>query len=171
MGRAYRFPTVNELFQSLADAEQRADQQSQSPAGDLDLLDLTGEYRKVDAFNGAVGLFNPRVSLFLDDRWNAIVSQSSIGPTGQIITQNTNLDNARFRGVERRGHDEGHSHRLGWISRAASPSSTRKSCPTAMRSAFTGGMPAGSPLPDGRRHSALQGMQYPRVPRIRIRRV
>jgi iron complex outermembrane receptor protein len=66
--------------------------------------DLTGEYRKIDAFGGAIGLFNPRISLFLDDRWNAIASQTTLSIFGTQVSQNANLDKVRFRGIEAAAH-------------------------------------------------------------------
>jgi iron complex outermembrane recepter protein len=168
MGRAYRFPTVNELFQSLATTSSVLINNPNLQPEISTSWDLTGEYRKVDAFDGRIGLFNPRVSLFLDDRWNAIVSQSSLGPTGQIISQNTNLDKARFRGVEGAivmkdiltpGLD--YSGSVTFVD--------AKILSNGNALSFTGGA-SGSPFPTAG-GILLQGMQYPRVPRIRIRSV
>jgi len=100
MGRAYRFPTVNELFQSLSTPNSVTINNPNLQPEICTCYDLTGEYRWVDAFGGSVGLFVPRISLFLDERWNAIVSQRAIDALGRQVTQNANLDRARFRGVE-----------------------------------------------------------------------
>jgi iron complex outermembrane receptor protein len=168
MGRAYRFPTVTELFQSLTTPSSVLVNNPNLQPEISTSWDLTGEYRKVDAFGGRVGLFNPRVSLFLDDRWNAIVSQSSIGPTGQIVTQNTNLDKARFRGVEAAvvmkdiltpGLD--YSGSVTFVD--------AKILSDGSALTLTGGA-SGSPFPTAG-GILLNGMQYPRVPRIRIRSV
>lgn len=168
MGRAYRFPTVNELFQSLATSSTLVINNPNLQPEISTSWDLTGEYRKVDAFNGAVGLFNPRVSLFLDDRWNAIVSQSSIGPTGQIVTQNANLDKARFRGVEAAiVMKDILTPGLDYSGSVTFVDSKILSNGSAL--ATTGGA-SGSPFPTAG-GIFLNGMQYPRVPRIRIRSV
>ncbi len=98
--RAYRFPTVTELFQSLTGPNSVIVNNPNLQAEICHCYDLTGDYRWVDAFGGAVGLFNPRISLFLDERQNAIVSQRSLDPFGVQTTQNSNIDRARFRGVE-----------------------------------------------------------------------
>ncbi len=168
MGRAYRFPTVTELFQSLATPSTVLVNNPNLQPEISTSWDLTGEYRKVDAFEGRIGLFNPRVSLFLDDRWNVIVSQSSIGPRGQIITQNTNLDKARFRGVEAAivmkdmltpGLD--YSGSVTFVDAKILSNGSALSLI---------GAASGSPFPTAG-GILLNGMQYPRVPRIRIRSV
>ncbi|WP_292528541.1 TonB-dependent receptor [Methylocystis sp.] len=100
IARAYRFPTVSELFQALRGPSSQLINNPNLQPENCTCYDLTGEYRTVDAFRGAIGLFNPRISLFMDDRWNAIVSQSAINGAGIIVTQNANMDKVRFRGVE-----------------------------------------------------------------------
>lgn len=168
VGRAYRFPTVTELFQGLTTPNSVLVNNPNLQPEISTSYDLTGEYRKVDAFNGAIGLFNPRVSLFLDDRWNAIVTQSAIGPTGQIVSQSTNLDKARFRGVEAALVMKD----IYWPGLDFSGSVTfTDSKILSNGSALTFvGAPAGSPFPTAG-GILLEGMQYPRVPRIRIRSV
>jgi iron complex outermembrane receptor protein len=168
MGRAYRFPTVTELFQSLATPSSVVVNNPNLQPEISTSWDLTGEYRKVDAFDGKVGLFNPRVSLFLDDRWNAIITQSSIGPTGQIVSQTTNLDKARFRGVEAAlVAKDIWTPGLDFSGSVTFVDSKILSNGNAL--SFTGGA-SGSPFPTAG-GILLQGMQYPRVPRIRIRSV
>lgn len=100
IARAYRFPTVAELFQALSGPSSQLINNPNLQPENCTCYDLTGEYRTVDAFGGAIGLFNPRISLFMDDRWNAIVSQSAINGAGIIVTQNANMDKVRFRGIE-----------------------------------------------------------------------
>ena len=97
IGRAYRFPTVGELFQTFT-----------GPAGTTlgnpnlqpeisTAYELTGEYTMQNLFGGAIGYARPRVTLFLDDRWNTItVQQNPMTRTTDV----TNLDKTRFRGVE-----------------------------------------------------------------------
>jgi iron complex outermembrane receptor protein len=99
MGRAYRFPTVAELFSdvSIPGTITRANPSLQPEISTS--WDFTQSFRFVDAFNGAVGLVNPRISVYLDDRWNAIErSQTTIG--GVNISTNGNIGHARFRGIE-----------------------------------------------------------------------
>lgn len=49
---------------------------------------------------GIVGLVNPRVSFFWEDRWNAIINQQTINTLGQASTQVMNVNKARMRGIE-----------------------------------------------------------------------
>jgi iron complex outermembrane receptor protein len=100
MGRAYRFPTVTELFQSLSTPNSVAINNPNLQPQVSTAYDFTQSVRIVDAFNGAVGLLTPRVSLFYEDRWNAIVNQSTLSYSGQVATQNLNVNKARFRGIE-----------------------------------------------------------------------
>ncbi len=168
MGRAYRFPTVNELFQSIATTSSVLVNNPNLQPEISTSWDLTGEYRKVDAFNGKVGLFNPRVSLFQDDRWNAIVSQTTLAPTGQLVSQNANLDKARFRGIEGAiVMKDILTPGLDYSGSATFVDSRILSNGSA--SSLTGGA-SGSPFPTAG-GILLNGMQYPRVPRIRIRSV
>jgi iron complex outermembrane receptor protein len=104
IARAYRFPTVTELFQSLSSPSSLIINNPNLQPEICTCYDVTTEYRKVDAFGGAVGLFNPRISFFLDDRWNAIASQTALSAFGTQVTQNANLDKVRFRGVEVAAH-------------------------------------------------------------------
>ncbi len=100
VGRAYRFPTVTELFQNLSTATSTVvNNPYLQPQVSTD-YDFTQSWRWVDAFNGSVGLLNPRVSLFYEDRWNSIFQQTTRGPTNVNTTTNSNLGKARFRGVE-----------------------------------------------------------------------
>jgi iron complex outermembrane receptor protein len=93
-GRAYRMPTVAELFlnsgQTGATTIANPNLQPQVSSA----YDLTGVYRKVDAFNGAVGLLQPRISLFMEDRWNAIFSQSILA--APVLQQHSKLMLARL---------------------------------------------------------------------------
>ena len=99
MGRAYRFPTVSELFTDLSipGTVTRGNPNLQPEISTS--WDFTQSWRFVDSFSGAIGLINPRVSVYLDERWNAIErSQSTIG--GVNVSTNGNIAHARFRGVE-----------------------------------------------------------------------
>ena len=99
MGRAYRFPTVAELFSDLSIPGNSTIANPNLQPEISTSWDFTQSFRFVDTFNGAIGLINPRISVYLDDRWNAIErSQQTVG--GQNITTNGNIARARFRGVE-----------------------------------------------------------------------
>jgi len=150
VGRAYRFPTVNELFQNISTANGDVISNPYLQPEISTSYDLTGEYSWANAFGGYVGLARPRVSLFLDDRWNAIISQTD-NVSGKLTTQNTNLDRARFRGVE--GVIE--MHDVIWKGLNFNGSATFTDSKT-LRDHQT-------PLAEGK--------QYPRVPRIRLRMV
>ena len=99
VGRAYRFPTVTELFQNLSTANTTVVNNPYLQPQVSTSYDFTQSWRWVDAFNGSIGLLNPRVSLFYEDRWNAILQQQTfVG--GINTTTNWNIGKTRFRGVE-----------------------------------------------------------------------
>ena len=171
MGRAYRMPTVAEMFlnsgQTGATTTANPNLQPQVSTA----YDLTGVYRKVDAFNGAVGLLQPRVSLFMEDRWNAIFSQSQFQNTGVATSFQSNVGKALFRGVEAelvtkdmliKGLDYSGSITF---TDAHIVSNNQLLAPYFSGTApcYPGVCFASGPL--------LAGNQYPRIPRIRIRSV
>lgn len=100
MGRAYRFPTVTELFQSLNTPNSVSINNPNLQPQVSTSWDFTQSWRLVDPMNGLVGLFNPRISLFLEDRWNGIASQGTVNGFGQAQNQVVNINRARFRGIE-----------------------------------------------------------------------
>lgn len=100
MGRAYRMPTVAELFQNINTPTTQFQNNPNLQPQVSTSYDFTQSARVVDAFGGAIGLLNPRVSLFLEERWNAIYAQTTRDFAGQNSTQNVNINRARFRGVE-----------------------------------------------------------------------
>jgi iron complex outermembrane recepter protein len=174
LGRAYRFPTVSELFQSFTVANAVV-------AGNPDLRpesstawDLTGSYRTVDPFGGLIGLVNPRVSLFLDDRWNTIVRQTVNNQAGQLGTQWSNINRARYRGVEAelimkdiatKGLD--FSGSVTFTDSRIVDNFGYMPFPYPLTVA---GSAVGFPFPVSN-GALLAGNQYPRIPRIRIRSV
>ncbi|GDX38203.1 hypothetical protein LBMAG20_04180 [Methylocystaceae bacterium] len=174
LGRAYRFPTVSELFQSFTVANAVV-------AGNPDLRpesstawDLTGSYRTVDPFGGLIGLVNPRVSLFLDDRWNTIVRQTVLNQAGQLGTQWSNINRARYRGVEAelimkdiatKGLD--FSGSVTFTDSRIVDNFGYMPFPYPLTVA---GSAVGFPFPVSN-GALLAGNQYPRIPRIRIRSV
>lgn len=100
VGRAYRFPTVTELFQNLSTANTNVVNNPHLQPQVSTAYDFTQSWRWVDPFNGAVGLLNPRVSLFYEDRWNSIFQQTTRNSLNVNTTTNNNIGKARFRGVE-----------------------------------------------------------------------
>jgi iron complex outermembrane recepter protein len=89
VGKAYRFPTVNELFQQLTTG-------STIITGNPDLkpeqvwsYEWTSEY--------TIGKNSARISLFQEDRTDALVSQTD---TTLNRTLYENIDSVRIRGVE-----------------------------------------------------------------------
>ena len=99
MGRAYRFPTVAELYSDLSIPGASTFSNPNLQPEISTSWDFTQSWRFIDTFNGAIGLINPRVSVYLDERWNAIErSQSVVG--GTSISTYGNVGHARFRGVE-----------------------------------------------------------------------
>lgn len=175
IARAYRFPTVTELFQSLTGPNNVTINNPNLQPEICTCYDFTTDYRWVDAFNGAIGLFNPRVSLFLDERWNAIVNQNLLNAAGRFVSTTTNIDRARFRGVE-----------LALLARDAftpgldvegGVTFTDSKIISNLSSAATGGfLPNLSGVPGGSIGDTVPpvlyaGRQFPRIPRIRIRGV
>lgn len=100
MGRAYRFPTVAEMFQSLTTPNSATVNNPSLQPQSSTSWDFTQSWRFVDSFGGVIGLINPRVSLFREDRWNAIIAQSTINSLGLATTQQINVNRARIQGVE-----------------------------------------------------------------------
>jgi iron complex outermembrane recepter protein len=99
IARNYRFPTVTELFQGITTPNSQLINNPYLQPESSTYYEATGEYRWANAFNGAVGMIVPRVSLFMDDRWNFINSQTTlIG--GFSTTAQSNIDKIRMRGVE-----------------------------------------------------------------------
>lgn len=149
IGRAYRFPTVNELFQNIAGPNSITTSNPNLQTEVFTAYDLTGEYSFRNVF-GVIGFAKPRVSLFMTDRWNAIFNQVDF-TTGIRAAQNSNIGKARFRGVE--GAVE-------------------------MNDAFLEGLDfygsvtfVDAKILSNYQNPNFQGMQYPRVPPIRARAV
>jgi iron complex outermembrane receptor protein len=174
-GRAYRMPTVGELFQNTAGTGSLVVNNPNLQPQVSSAYDLTGKYRKVDAFNGAVGLLEPRVSLFMEDRWNAIFSQSTLNSFGTAVSQSANIGKAFFRGVEAelvtrdmlvKGLDYSGSVTF---TDAHITANNQNVAPYFVGNVFSnntcwpGVCYANGPL--------IAGNQYPRIPRIRIRSV
>lgn len=98
MGRAYRFPGVNELFRNIASPTGVNVGNPNLQTEVFTAYDVTGEYTLRNLF-GTIGYAKPRISLFNTDRWNAIFSQTGFA-TGIPVTQLSNIGKSNFRGVE-----------------------------------------------------------------------
>lgn len=97
--RAYRFPTVAEMFQSIATSNTVTTSNPNLQPESTTYYDLTAEYHYRNAFDGKVGMITPRLSLFSADSWNYIYTQSGlIGAT--LVSQTLNIDKVNFRGIE-----------------------------------------------------------------------
>lgn len=169
MGRAYRFATVNELFFSSFNPSAVNINNPNLRPEICTCYDLTGEYRWVDAFGGAVGLFVPRVSLFLDERWDAIVQQRALSAAGQQVTTWANIDRARFRGVEAAA--EMRDILTPGLDFSGGVTFTDSKILSNFSSGDFTGAPAFGNFAAGVPGVLFAGRQYPRVPRIRIRAV
>ena len=99
IGRNYRFPTVTELFQAISGPNSVLVNNPNLQPEISTAYDLTGEYTWRNAFGGYVDVAKPRISLFMDDRWNFIAQQNAF-VTGVLTSQQTNIDKVRMRGVE-----------------------------------------------------------------------
>jgi len=148
IARNYRFPTVTEMFQSISTPTSLTINNPYLQPEASTYYDLTGEYQWRNAFGGNVALAVPRVSLFEDDRWNFIMSQSAL-TSGVYVSQTANVDKVRIRGVEAalRMSD------IYWRGLNFNGSVT-----------FTN-----SKILSDAAVPWYQGMQVPRIPRIRIR--
>jgi iron complex outermembrane receptor protein len=170
VGRAYRFPTVTELFQAVSNQTNTVVVNNPNLQTEIcTCYDLTAQYRWVDAFNGSVGLFVPRISLFLDERWNAIVNQRVVGPFGQGVSLNANIDRARFRGVEVAA--EMKDILIRGLDFSGGVTFTDSKILSNLSSYDFTGNPSFLNFASGVPGVYFAGNQYPRIPRIRIRAV
>jgi iron complex outermembrane receptor protein len=96
IGRAYRYPTVNELFQNLVTPNAITIANPDLQPEISTVYELSGEYTLENLW-GSIGWARPRVTLFMDDRWNSIANL--IDPALRT-SANVNVDKVRFRGVE-----------------------------------------------------------------------
>jgi iron complex outermembrane receptor protein len=170
MGRAYRFPTVTELFQAISNQTNTIVVNNPNLQTEIcTCYDLTGQYRWVDAFNGSIGLFNPRISLFLDERWNAIVNQRITGPFGVGVSSQANIDRARFRGIEAAA--EMKDVFTPGLDFSGGVTFTDSKILSNLSSYDFTGNPSFLNFANGVPGIFFAGRQYPRIPRIRIRGV
>lgn len=99
-GRAYRMPTVTEMFLSTSNSGSSISGNSNLRPQASSAYDLTAKYRMINLFNGSVGVLEPRISFFLEDRWNAIYTQNILNNYGVDTTFQTNIGKVNFKGIE-----------------------------------------------------------------------
>ena len=96
-GKAYRFPTVTELFQQLIPDMCRSgcsivENNPNLKPEEIYSSEITAERRFV---NGLV-----RASLFREDRYDALISQTNLSPVGGSTSYVQNVDHVRIHGIE-----------------------------------------------------------------------
>lgn len=99
-GRAYRMPTVTEMFLSTSSTGNSISGNSNLRPQTSSAYDLTAKYRMINLFNGSIGVLEPRISFFLEDRWNAIYTQNTLNNFGVDTTFQTNIGKVNFKGIE-----------------------------------------------------------------------
>jgi len=93
VGKAYRYPTVSELFQAVSTGNTLLTNDPNLKPEDVTSYEWATEYQ--------LSRYDLRLSLFQEDRHNAIVSQTDQSVTGSSTTTvNENVDQVRSRGVE-----------------------------------------------------------------------
>lgn len=99
-GEAYRFPTVTELFQQITNSGAIVNNDPALLPEQVWSFDWTSQY--------TVGQNSARVSLFDEELWNAIFSQTNTTVTPNV-TETLNVNRVRIGGVETAVH----THDLG----------------------------------------------------------
>jgi iron complex outermembrane receptor protein len=91
-GKAYRFPTVTELFQQLTDSGRIVTNNPNLKPEEIYSSEITAEHRFA---NGLA-----RVSLFREDRYDALISQTNVSSVGTSSSYVQNVDHVRIHGIE-----------------------------------------------------------------------
>ncbi|QDC88943.1 TonB-dependent receptor [Candidatus Methylopumilus universalis] len=91
-GKAYRFPTVTELFQQLTNGSTIVTNNPNLKPEEIYSAEITAERRFA---NGLA-----RASLFREDRYDALISQTNISSVGTSSTYIQNVDHVRIHGIE-----------------------------------------------------------------------
>ena len=91
-GKAYRFPTVTELFQQLTDSGRIVTNNPNLKPEEIYSSEITAEHRFA---NGLA-----RVSLFREDRYDALISQTNVSSVGASSSYVQNVDHVRIHGIE-----------------------------------------------------------------------
>ena len=91
-GKAYRFPSVTELFQQLTSSTTIVTNNPNLKPEEIYSSEITAERRFA---NGLA-----RASLFREDRYDALISQTNVSPVGTSRSYVQNVDHARIYGIE-----------------------------------------------------------------------
>lgn len=91
-GKAYRFPTVTELFQQLTDSRRIVTNNPNLKPEEIYSSEITAEHRFA---NGLA-----RASLFREDRYDALISQTNVSSVGTSSSYVQNVDHVRIHGIE-----------------------------------------------------------------------
>jgi len=91
-GKAYRFPTVTELFQQLTSSTTIVTNNPNLKPEEIYSSEITGERRFA---NGLA-----RASLFREDRYDALISQTNVSSVGTSSSYVQNVDHVRIHGIE-----------------------------------------------------------------------
>ena len=91
-GKAYRFPTVTELFQQLTNNSTIVTNNPNLKPEEIYSAEITAERRFV---NGLA-----RASLFREDRYDALISQTNVSRVGTTSIYIQNVDHVRIHGIE-----------------------------------------------------------------------
>jgi len=91
-GKAYRFPTVTELFQQLTNNSTIVTNNPNLKPEEIYSAEITAERRFV---NGLA-----RASLFREDRYDALISQTNVSSVGTTSIYIQNVDHVRIHGIE-----------------------------------------------------------------------
>jgi len=94
-GKAYRFPTVTELFQQLTVSNTIITNNPNLKPEEIYSSEITAEHRF------AKGL--ARASLFREDRYDALISQTNVSPVPPLTNSTSyvqNVDHVRIYGIE-----------------------------------------------------------------------
>lgn len=91
-GKAYRFPTVTELFQQLTSSTTIVTNNPNLKPEEIYSSEITGERRFA---NGLA-----RASLFREDRYDALISQTNVSSVGTSSSYVQNVDHVRIYGIE-----------------------------------------------------------------------
>jgi iron complex outermembrane receptor protein len=91
-GKAYRFPTVTELFQQMTSGNTIVTNNPNLKPEEIYSSEITAERRFA---NGLA-----RASLFREDRYDALISQTNLSPVGGSASYVQNVDHVRIYGIE-----------------------------------------------------------------------
>ena len=91
-GKAYRFPTATELFQQMTSGNTIVTNNPNLKPEEIYSSEITAERRFA---NGLA-----RASLFREDRYDALISQTNLSPVGGSASYVQNVDHVRIYGIE-----------------------------------------------------------------------